>query len=582
MMPLQPLLAASASHDLRALLEFSRLLNECDSPSVIYNNVLLSLMGKLALGRAAVAFAAEDGGFLVQQVKGLGDTLNGARLHAVGDLRPGLFPVAEMIPDEAQRALLADVRIEQVMPIVSGEQAFALLLLGTPMMRTISESEAWSYAMVIGAIAAMALDGCQVRGFLNDANRRLERRVHRLRSLLETVREFNVLLDQGAILRLLGFTLMGEMQIARFVIALRNGPHYCVVLNHRFATEFPHEVLNVVAGWGTTVMNERAGLDAQRTELYDQGVRAAIPMESQNSRGVLLVGERLRYPIDPEDLEFLSLIANLAIGALDNARMFQEMIIKERLEEDLRIAAEIQQGLLPRSLPSIPGFEIAARTIPTQQVGGDCFDTIELPDGRVLLTVSDVSGKGTPASLLMASVQAAVRSLAQLNLPLDDLVARVNDVIFHNTAADKFITAFFGIIDPSTGIFTYVNAGHNPPFLFSRGGTTQLDLGGVILGIMPSLIPYAMGAARMEPGDLLVLYTDGVTEAFNARLEEYGERRLRALFEEMPALTAAEALDSVREDLFRFVVDAPQSDDITIMTLRRNGPDRGRDEPGSP
>lgn len=565
----QTLLTAAAAHDMSALLEFSRILNECDLPVVIYNNVLFSLMGKLGLGRAAVAVSDGEGRFAIAHTKGKLNALAGSTFAWDDACRQGLF-TTEQIADPIERAMLEEAAIDQMMPICSGDRIFAILLLGRPMVERISPAEAASYTLLVGAIAAMALEGCQVRGSLFDANRRLERRVHRLRSLFEAVREFNTLLDRGAILRLLGYTLMGEMTISRFAVALRDRNGYFLVVNHRFSETFPPEVLKVIAGWGIKVFNSREGLDEREATLYDLGVRATVPMEVQgNTNGLLLVGERLRYQIDDEDLEYLSSLANLAIGAIENARLLEEIIGKERMEEDLRIAAEIQQGLLPSSLPVVQGFDIAARTIPTQQVGGDCYDAIELGNGRVLVTIADVSGKGTPASLLMASVQAAVRALAGLDLPLDELVARINDVSYQNTSADKFITAFFGIIDPATGLLSYVNAGHNPPLLFNAHGVVSLDCGGVILGIVPSIVPYNVGTVRMEPGDLLILYTDGVSEAFNAKLEEYGEGRMRDLFTGNPVESAEEAVDRLRSDLLAFTAEAPQSDDITILAIRK-------------
>jgi sigma-B regulation protein RsbU (phosphoserine phosphatase) len=169
----------------------------------------------------------------------------------------------------------------------------------------------------------------------------------------------------------------------------------------------------------------------------------------------------------------------------------------------------------------------------------------------------------------MANVQAAVRALAQIDLPLDDLVARINDVIYHNTSPDKFITAFFALLDPAASSLSYVNAGHNPPLLFVGTEVQQLTSGGVILGIMPSIIPYQVGTATMSTGDLLLLYTDGVSEAFNAGLEEYGEARLKALFSGDCVISAAQAVERLREDVFAFAGEARQSDDITIVALRK-------------
>lgn len=563
-----PMLLAS-SLDMRALLEFSRVLNESDDPAVIYNHLLLSLMGKLGLQRAAVALPGAEGDYTIAIAKGgLAESI-GFSFQWDSSCRHGLFEVDHVEKTE-ESSHLRTAGVEQVVPVCSGERTFALLLLGASMMRRPAEQDGGNYALLIGAIAAMALEGSVARGSLSEMNRRLERRVHRLRSLFEAGREFNALLDRDAIIRLLGYTLMGEMAIARFAVALRNSNGYFPVINHRFQQPFAPETLEGVVESGARVFNHREGLLPAEETLYDCGVRASIPMEVQGvTRGLLLVGERFRNEIDEEDLEYLASLANLAVGAMETSRLLEEIIGKERMEEDLRIAAEIQQGLLPRSLPVVDGFDLAAETIPTHQVGGDCYDAIELGRGRVLFFIADVSGKGTPASLLMANVQAAVRALAQLDLPLDDLTARINDVIYQNTAADKFITAFFGLLDPSTGTFSYVNAGHNPPLLFAAEQVHSLDCGGVILGIMPSILPYEVGMVHMEPGDLLILYTDGVSEALNANREEYGEARLRRLFEGGHAPSAVAAMERLRGDVLEFTRGAAQSDDITILAVRR-------------
>jgi len=563
----QSILATNAL-DIGALLEFSRILNECDDPAAIYTTVLFSLMGKLGLGSAGVAHADDEGRYRVIHAKGGATRLLGKSFAWSDECRHGMFP-----PDHPASSdipgMLEDVGIEWLMPICAGHHIFAVLLLGTPLLGK-GKSEGHHYALLVGTIAAMALEGCKTRSSLREANRRLERRIHRLRSLFEAGAEFSTLVDRDAILRLLGYTLMGEMAIRHFAMALCDERGYHLVVN-RFRESFTPQMLEEIAGWGTRVFSTRQGLDEREGTLYDLGVRAVVPMELQGKRrGLLVAGERLRFPIDTEDAEYLSSLANLATGALENVRFLDEMIGKQRMEEDLRIAAEIQQGLLPRSLPTPEGFEIAAQTIPTQQVGGDCYDVIELGGGRILFSIADVSGKGTPASLLMANVQAAVRTLAQLDLPLDDFTARINDVIYQNTSPDKFITAFFGVLDTAAGSFSYVNAGHNPPLLFSQGNIQQLDHGGVILGIMPSFIPYEVGSVTMQPGDLLMLYTDGVSDALSREREEYGEPRLRALFAGDRSCSAAEGMERLREDIFTFTSGAPQFDDITILAVKRS------------
>jgi len=554
----------ASSLDINALLEFSRLLIESDDPDFIYNNILLSLMGKLRLGRAAVAVARPDGTFRVEYTKGAAAGLAGFVIHRNFRDRRGvvLFQGAEN--DELYRQ-----KIGYLMPVTFANNTFAVVLLGLPLLSRELAPDDIAYASLVGAIAAMALEGCSVRGSLRLANRRLERRVQRLRSLFEAGREFNALIDRDSILRLLGYTLMGEMTISRYAVALRRGDGYRLETN-RFRSAPSAEIVAYFADREPSMICLEGEEDPLIRSAHDLGIRASIPMDVQGEpRGLLLIGERLRGDMDEEDVEYLCSLANLAIGALENARLLEEMIEKKRLEEDLRIAAQIQQGLLPKTLPKISGYDVAARTIPTQQVGGDCYDAIDLGDGRVLISVADVSGKGTPASLLMANVQAALRALAQLGMPLNEMVARINDVINENTSADKFITAFFGIVDSRAGTFTYVNAGHNPPFHFRDGRIDSLDIGGLILGIMPTMIPYEIGSVTMEPGDLLVLYSDGVTEAMSASRMEYGEERLQDLFRDDRVCSAAEAVERARHDIASFTVGAPQSDDITIVAVRR-------------
>ncbi len=565
----------ASSLDINALLEFSRLLIESDDQGFIYNNLLLSLMGKLGLGRAAVAVADGSGRYIVTHTKGAAAGMLGASFTI--DLRDRRGTV---LFHETEDEELRERKIAYLAPLTFADRTYGVLLIGAPLTTRSLGPDDITYVSLVAAIAAMALEGCSVRGSLRDANRKLERRVQRLRSLFEASREFNALMDRDAILRLLGYTLMGELTVSKFAVALKTegigGGGYHLEVNRFRGIPSPEAIRYFADNDATLVTNRSEGDDAYESRLtaetYALGVRAAIPMDVQGeARGLLLIGERLRDRIDEEDVEYLCSVANLAIGALENARLLEETIEKKRLEEDLRIAAQIQQGLLPKTLPHVEGYDIAARTIPTQQVGGDCYDAIELGNGRVLISVADVSGKGTPASLLMANVQAALRALARLDMPLNELAARINDVINENTSADKFITAFFGIIDAAAGTFSYVNAGHNPPYHFRAGSVEALDVGGLILGIMPTMIPYEVGTVPMEPGDLLVLYSDGVTEAMSAGREEYGDDRLRAMFRDDRICGATEAVERALADISRFTEGAPQSDDITIVAVRRRG-----------
>lgn len=558
---------ATSAIDINALLEFSRLLNQSDDADRIYGTVLLSLMGKLRLSRAAVAIPAADdpATFRIEHVRGGARPLQGATFRWNGSAGESLCAVEEAAVLDATSDLAAE-GIRYLLPVCFADKTYAVALLGAPMLGAELGPVEENYAILIGAITASAVEGAEGRRSLREMNRRLERRVRRLHSVAESSRTFAGLLEGNEIVRLLGYTLMGEMTLARFALYLREGHGYHAAVN-RFKSEVPDELLLDLQSKQPQLIDE-----ARASTLHAMGVRAAIPLKSQGeTEGVMLVGERLQYGIDEEDLEYLGALGGLAISSLENVRLLDEMIEKRRLEEDLRIAWEIQQQLLPASLPQVPGYEIAAGTLPARQVGGDCYDVITLPDGRLLIAIADVSGKGTPASLLMANVQAALRALAPLGMPLGELAGRVNDLIHDNTAADKFITAFLAILDPASGGLDYVNAGHNPPYHISDGSVTPLELGGLILGIMPTAIPYQVGRVTLRPGDLLAMYTDGVSEAMNPAREEYGEERLTRLLLREPGASATQLFEHIRADVEAFVDGAGRSDDITVITLTRRG-----------
>ncbi|MCI0564903.1 MAG: PP2C family protein-serine/threonine phosphatase, partial [Nitrososphaera sp.] len=244
-------------------------------------------------------------------------------------------------------------------------------------------------------------------------------------------------------------------------------------------------------------------------------------------------------------------------------------IEKQRMEDELAIARDIQQGLLPRTLPEIPEFEIQAINIPSKQVGGDYYDVIQRSENEVVIAIGDVSGKGTPASLLMANVQAALRALTPMGLSLPETTARINDLTSKNTSSGRFITFFWGSLDVPTRVFRYVNAGHNFPFLLRANGTLErLEVGGIILGMMPTMVPYEEGSTTLQQGDMLVLFTDGVSEAMSAEGLDYTEERLEKILLQIRTLSAREVIDKITSDLTTYTQGTPQSDDITMLVVK--------------
>ena len=271
----------------------------------------------------------------------------------------------------------------------------------------------------------------------------------------------------------------------------------------------------------------------------------------------------------PTDARLLALFANQAAAAIETARLHKDAIEKERYERELELAAAIQREILPRSLPEIPGVELAAVNISTRHVGGDYYDVFPLSEGRVGFLVADVSGKGVPAALLVSTVHAAVHLQIDEAKTVADLVQRIDRHLRKFAATRKFLTLFFGLLEPDTGLLRYVSAGHNPALLVRpTGATERLESTGVPVGMLPNS-SWREETRRMEPGDLLCVYSDGLTEAVDSRDEEFGLERLTAEVGARRELPLRLLCDEVLAQIADFARGMPQYDDQTVLLVRR-------------
>jgi len=237
-----------------------------------------------------------------------------------------------------------------------------------------------------------------------------------------------------------------------------------------------------------------------------------------------------------------------------------------REQAEAEEARAVGAALLPQSIPEVPGLEIATTSQPMRTLGGDYFDVLELDDGELGICIADVIGKGVPAALLMSNVQAAVRTLATESIPPSELVARVNQGVHRNTTAGKFVTLFYCVVDRKAGQVIYTDAGHCAPILVRAGGeVTRLRAGGAVLGVFPKW-QYEQATVSIGPGDRLVLFTDGVTEAANERDEEFGEERLAQLVSEMRGCGAHELKDCILQAVSSFTAGGAQ-DDATLLVV---------------
>lgn len=271
------------------------------------------------------------------------------------------------------------------------------------------------------------------------------------------------------------------------------------------------------------------------------------------------------------DKMLLSAVCRQVRVVIENEFMQQQALEMNRIEQELSVAASIQQKLLPENLPQIEGYEIAGINIPSREVGGDYYDCINLNNGKYALIIADVAGKGISAALLVNTLNAGLYSYLEFNLPLSEMADKLNKIIYNSSPSDKYITFFISVLDPETGELDIVNAGHNPILLLRKDGTLEkIDAGGVGLGMFDFGIPYVGQKAIMNPGDKLFLYTDGIPEAMNGNEEEYSDEKMISFFQKNSKSIAKSYVDALVSDVKKHVGTAPQSDDITMILLKRN------------
>ena len=334
-------------------------------------------------------------------------------------------------------------------------------------------------------------------------------------------------------------------------------------------------IIEEVVGQGRSVLTSDAQHDPRfmsQTVTF-QGIRSvlAVPLGvGQKIFGIIYADSPLAASQFTEDhLKVLTTLGSVAAIRVENTRLLEEHLQRERMERELQLAREIQQRFQPTSPPSIKGYELQGISFPSYEIGGDYYDFIERPDGRMIIALGDVSGKGTAAALLMSSLHAAVHAQVALDQPLTETIAAVNRYLAENTPANRFVTLFYAELDPQTGALSFLNAGHNPPLIAHAAGTVEtLAAGGLPLGILPEAV-FREGRTYLYPGDALVVYSDGVTETQNPQGEEFGEERLRDVVVQSLESSASSLRDRIEAGLTKFARGTPAVDDITLVIVKR-------------
>ncbi len=490
-------------------------------------------------------------------------------------------PDAKLAPYvEQHREALAALHAEVWTPMIVGRQLVGILSLSGKFAKQPYTADDLQLLSTMAQHASLALYNFQIIDEIRHANFKLNRKVLEMQSLydvglaislLRGVKELAQEIVQRAVM------LLDASQGVLFLLE-RN----CLRVTASFGMEVdyeedalipldrvhPPEISEVVIAQSCScILNERgSGIPDAKNCLI-------MPLiVAQKTVGVLMVCDKETRDggfaeFTEDDEQFLSAIATQAAIAIDNARLHKESLEKERIEKELEVAAAIQQRLLPQCPPVFDAVETVGVNISCRQVGGDYYDYIRFDERRLGLVIADVSGKGTPAALLVSTLQASFHALVE-SYDLAETVTRLNKAIYKASPSYNYITFFYGILDLDAGCFRSINAGHNDPLMLRADGTWhRFESGGFCLGMF-DWGTYEAQETSLKSGDLMFLYTDGVTESTNLAGEEFGEDRAREVLEEYRNEPLTVISQKLSEAIAEFVGEAPQHDDLTYVLLR--------------
>lgn len=546
--------------NLTSLVEFSRVINSSSDLNFILNNVLLTCLGKFLSTKGLIALS-ENGKLVVKLSKGLS--------NSTIDNFPCLEANEDCLEVEKLRRFMDSAKLRAAEKISSSDNCIGMVCLGEKLNNTEYSDDDLEFLRTILNISATAIQNSIKINELQDVNRELDSRIQRLSSLFELSKEFGLFSESTKVARLLVFSIIGQFLVSKFaVVTFENGD--IQILDSKFdRKKLTDELVNCDCGMITNPLN-----NSEVKELYpdlsETGVHLIVPMEVQGkTKGLILLGERInKQPYTESDIEFIYSVGSLAIISLENKRLFIEELEKRKMEEELDLAREIQQNLLPHTIPVYNNFDIAAINMSSKQVGGDYYDVISLDENRFCVAIADVSGKGAPASILMANIQAFLQVICRLGMQIEKSTGLINDLISANTSDGRFITFFWAVLNNKEKQITYVNAGHNPPLLIRKGKISKLQKGGIILGVMETTIPYISETIELQKDDVVILFTDGITEAMNDKGEEFSDERLEEFSLTIVNKSAQEILDGIKGTVSKFAKGTPQSDDITMVVLK--------------
>ncbi len=538
---------------LEALLESAQLLHSSLDADDLLKHLLRSVMGRLVVGRGLVAIR-EGEAYRVAQARG-------CKGIKAGD-----------VFDELQAA---ESGLSLVIPIATADRAVGVLALATPPAGVFAYEDR-AFLDALAGIAASGIENADTHTQVRRLNDRLDQKIHELRTLLELVRALSSAGEPEEVAHLLALTLSGRWALTRYAVFAGRRPHAVVSRQKGIRLEWDESWTGELEALpDALVIDEAAPPSPLIDALRAQKVALVLPMRSgETVMGFAALGSRPGGRVYGEaDRDYAAGVVAQAAVAFENAFHQREVVERKQFERELTLAATIQKNLFPSELPVLMRCDLAATNRPARLVGGDYYDALTVdapsPAHRCLLCVADVSGKGIGASLVMSNMQATLRALLGREASLAELARCTNELLHSSTPDNKYATAILLTIEPFSGKCCYVNAGHTESLVIRPGGTVErLPPTGLPLGLFSGM-PYASADFETDTGDVIVLYSDGVSEAMNADDEEYGIERLVAAVRRAQSGSAADMLAAVMHDVDVFVAGAPQHDDITLLILKR-------------
>ena len=559
--------------ELKTLLDTSRLLIESHDTDFILNNLLLIVMGKLFTPKSAIILRDEGGkSWKLMRAKGRTGLSEGCQFPSgahEGNADKPYFTLEELPQPFA--SCFEESGLELFFPIRTSTEHLGYLCVapkigGKPYSRTELE-----FVENLVIISAVALSNSMLVSRLKSTNRELDQKVQELNTLFEVSREFNALVDRSQMLSVFRFTLMGQMMVRRFFFLMRlEGQPQFILQQGLKGSITKAEKEQLLLTEAECVFTHE--LESVPAFLPENEIEVLVRVKFQEECAVIGIGPKAsRQPYSKSDINLLISLGNLAFLSIQKTFLLEARIEKERMEEELTIARTIQNTLFPSPLPKPEPFDIAALNIPSRQVGGDYYDVLCSDARHLYMAIADVTGKGIPASLLMANLQAMIHVLSPLRLDMAETTGKINDIIYANTPSDKFISFFWGRADLETLIFEFCNAGHNPPVYWNaqKQATELLTDGGMLLGALNTMIPYQSGKIKLQTGDVVVMFTDGISEAMNEADEEFGEERIAEIVAANHQKSAQELKQLILEEVKLFC-KGNYGDDVTMLVFKIN------------